>query len=114
LLAVDAEAFNHGGTPEFAAISAVALRHNVISNTLSMLASVGIPDPARRYRAWPHEMSGGMAQRVVIAHRLLRGGRTGGRDRDGSGCHQTSLRHGSPGTKGERPHHHRVWTGRSA
>ena len=27
LLAVDADAFNHGGTPEFAAISAVALRH---------------------------------------------------------------------------------------
>lgn len=36
LLAVDADAFNHGGTPEFAAISAVALRHNVISNTLSI------------------------------------------------------------------------------
>lgn len=35
LLAVDADAFNHGGTPEFAAISAVALRHNDISNTLS-------------------------------------------------------------------------------
>jgi uncharacterized protein len=35
LLAIDADAFNHGGTPEFAAISAVALRHNDISNTLS-------------------------------------------------------------------------------
>jgi uncharacterized protein len=35
LLAVDADAFNHGDTPEFAAISAVALRHNDISNTLS-------------------------------------------------------------------------------
>ena len=35
LLAVDAEAFNHDGTPEFSAISAVVLRHNVISNTLS-------------------------------------------------------------------------------
>ena len=28
LLAVDADAFNHGGTPEFAAICAVARRHN--------------------------------------------------------------------------------------
>ena len=28
LLAIDADAFNHGGTPEFAAISAVALRHS--------------------------------------------------------------------------------------
>src|SRR5258705_5303051 len=35
LLAIDADAFNHGGTPEFAAISAVALRHNEISNVLS-------------------------------------------------------------------------------
>ncbi|GLH77023.1 hypothetical protein SSBR45G_19310 [Bradyrhizobium sp. SSBR45G] len=35
LLAIDIDAFNHGGTPEFAAISAVALRHNEISNTLS-------------------------------------------------------------------------------
>jgi uncharacterized protein len=35
LLAVDADAFNHGDTPEFAAISAVALRHNDISNILS-------------------------------------------------------------------------------
>ncbi|MGY4298574.1 hypothetical protein ACVWXN_006669 [Bradyrhizobium sp. i1.4.4] len=29
------DAFNHGGTPEFAAISAVALRHNQISQILS-------------------------------------------------------------------------------
>ncbi|UWU67854.1 UPF0149 family protein [Bradyrhizobium sp. NC92] len=35
LLAIDADAFNHGGTPEFAAISAVALRHNEISEILS-------------------------------------------------------------------------------
>jgi uncharacterized protein len=35
LLAIDADAFNHAGTPEFAAISAVALRHNDISNVLT-------------------------------------------------------------------------------
>jgi uncharacterized protein len=35
LLAINADAFNHGGTLEFAAISAVALRHNEISQTLS-------------------------------------------------------------------------------
>lgn len=35
LLAIDVDAFNHGETPEFAAISAVALWHNEISNTLS-------------------------------------------------------------------------------
>ncbi|MDH2348915.1 hypothetical protein QCM79_42195 [Bradyrhizobium sp. SSUT77] len=35
LLAIDADAFNHGDTPEFAALSAVALRHNDISNVLT-------------------------------------------------------------------------------
>jgi uncharacterized protein len=35
LLAVDADAFNRGGTPEFAAICAVARRHNDISRVLS-------------------------------------------------------------------------------
>jgi len=35
LLAIDADAFNHGDTSEFAAISAVALRHNDISNVLT-------------------------------------------------------------------------------
>ncbi|WP_223948978.1 dipeptide/oligopeptide/nickel ABC transporter permease/ATP-binding protein [Arthrobacter sp. NtRootA1] len=32
-----------------------------------LLASVGIPDPDRTMRAYPHEISGGMAQRVLIA-----------------------------------------------
>ena len=35
LLGVAGDAFDHGGTVEFAAISAVAVRHNVIANTLS-------------------------------------------------------------------------------
>ncbi|MBP0617740.1 ABC transporter ATP-binding protein [Jiella mangrovi] len=34
---------------------------------LQMLRAVAIPDPERRLDAWPHELSGGMAQRVVIA-----------------------------------------------
>jgi uncharacterized protein len=34
LLAVETDAFNHGGTPEFAAICAVARRHNDISHVL--------------------------------------------------------------------------------
>jgi peptide/nickel transport system ATP-binding protein/oligopeptide transport system ATP-binding protein len=38
---------------------------------IEMLSAVGIPDPESRYRAWPHELSGGMAQRVVIAMALI-------------------------------------------
>ena len=34
---------------------------------LRMLEAVGIPDPERRYNQYPHEFSGGMRQRVVIA-----------------------------------------------
>jgi oligopeptide transport system ATP-binding protein len=39
--------------------------------SLDMLARVGIPDPVRRMKAYPHELSGGMRQRVMIAMALL-------------------------------------------
>ena len=35
-----------------------------------LLRMVGIPDPDRRLKSFPHEMSGGMAQRVMIAMAL--------------------------------------------
>jgi peptide/nickel transport system ATP-binding protein/oligopeptide transport system ATP-binding protein len=41
------------------------------SRAIEVLDSVGIPDPARRMNAWPHELSGGMAQRVLIALALI-------------------------------------------
>jgi peptide/nickel transport system ATP-binding protein len=40
--------------------------------TLEMLAAVRIRDPERVYRAYPHELSGGMGQRAMIAMMLIR------------------------------------------
>ena len=37
---------------------------------IELMNMVGIPDPQRRIDAYPHEMSGGMAQRVMIAMAL--------------------------------------------
>src|SRR6202008_1866703 len=39
-------------------------------SAIRMLDILGIPDPARRYDAYPHELSGGMRQRAMIAMAL--------------------------------------------
>ncbi len=40
------------------------------TRVIELLEQVGIPDPARRVNAFPHQLSGGMSQRVMIAMAL--------------------------------------------
>ena len=54
-------------------IADMLLRHDNVprksapAHAVEMLRAVGITDPARRAKAYPFEMSGGMCQRVMIA-----------------------------------------------
>jgi len=45
-------------------------RKQALARAAELLALVGVPDPHRRLQDYPHQFSGGMAQRVVIAGAL--------------------------------------------
>lgn len=45
-------------------------RREAAELAVDMMRRTGIPDPARRARAFPHELSGGLRQRVMIAMAL--------------------------------------------
>jgi peptide/nickel transport system ATP-binding protein len=55
---------------EVFAIHGTAGRVQAREKVLALLRQVKIPDPERRYDAYPHQMSGGMKQRVMIAMAL--------------------------------------------
>jgi peptide/nickel transport system ATP-binding protein len=55
-------------------IEETVVRHNTVKpgskareRAVELLDAVGIPDPRRRYSEYPHQLSGGMKQRVMIA-----------------------------------------------
>ena len=58
-------------------IAEAYLAHNSVSKDIAakraveMLELVGIPNPARRAKQYPHEFSGGMRQRAMIALGLV-------------------------------------------
>jgi oligopeptide/dipeptide ABC transporter ATP-binding protein len=49
----------------------IAGRAGAARSVIDMLGRVGLPDPERQYRAYPHELSGGMRQRARIAQALI-------------------------------------------
>ncbi len=58
-------------------LTEVLIRHKNMSkkqafeHSLEMLHKVGIPEAAKRIKSYPHQLSGGMRQRVMIAMALL-------------------------------------------
>ncbi len=68
-------ALNPVFTVGFQIAETIRLHHRVSrraawEQTVQLLQAVGLPDPSRRLRDYPHQLSGGMRQRVMIAMAL--------------------------------------------
>ncbi|MCM3882377.1 ABC transporter ATP-binding protein [Frankia sp. R82] len=59
-----------GQVAEVRRIHGLADRHTAAREAVRLLATAGLPDPDRVARQYPHELSGGMRQRVLIAAAL--------------------------------------------
>lgn len=66
-------------------------RSAALNRVVGLLSDVGIPDPSARAQCFAHELSGGMAQRVMIAAALIGQSTTADRRRadNGSRCHRS-------------------------
>lgn len=77
LIGTNAKALLDPVAPVGRQIARVLRAHEAISSraaharAVDILREVGITDPEHRAKAYPHELSGGMAQRVVIAMALV-------------------------------------------
>ena len=58
-------------------IARILIEHQIAAEmtpeerVIEMLGAVGLPDPERQSRAYPHQLSGGMRQRAMIASALI-------------------------------------------
>ena len=79
LIGTNAKALLDPVKPVGAQVAAVLRAHREIGKTaawraaVELLDDVGIVDAERRARAYPHQLSGGMAQRIIIAMALIAG-----------------------------------------
>ena len=56
---------------EVARVHSAASRHEAWDRAVDMLQQVGVPAPAERAREYPHQLSGGLRQRAMIAMALM-------------------------------------------